>query len=143
MRCEYHTIFVVLVGVLTSQFLTIRLVKNRLCDKNFEYTMKSVWTKYYKDYACKNYDLWKHNNVSSMRKRLDNEKQNIISIFLMLSLMWIILLSFCLPHIWVGPILTVATSYMLIVLFISYVVYVLSIPKYEKLPETYIPYFHI
>ncbi len=143
MNCGHQTLFVIIVGAASSQYLVLQLVKNILCAKNLEYTLHSVWQLYYKEYACQNYDLWRQNNQTSMQKRLENEKQLIIWLLYLWNMLWIIMLCFCLPKVWAMPLLSVMTTYGLIVLITSYVVYHVAVPKLEKDPKTYIPYFHI
>lgn len=143
MYCDYQTLFIILVGTASSQYLVLQFIKNQLCLKNLEYTLQSVWKRYYKDYSCKNYDLWKQNNTDTMKKRLENEKRRIIMIMYLWNIMWIILLCFCLPRIWALPLLSVMTTYGLFVLLVSYIVFYIMTPKLENKPDTYIPYYHI
>lgn len=143
MNCDYQTLFIIVVGAASSQYLTLQLAKNRLCIKNFETTLQTLWKRYYKEYACQNYGLWKQNNAANIKKRLENEQQTIVLLFYLWSVFWIIMLCFCLPRFWAMPLLSVITAYSLIVLAVSYAVYRIITPKLERKPETYIPYFHI
>lgn len=143
MYCDYQTLFIILVGTASSQYLVLQFIKNQICLKNLDYTLQTVWKRYYKDYSCQNYDLWKQNNTESMKKRLQNEQQRVIMMLYMWNIMWIILLCFCLPRIWALPMLSVMTTYGMIVLFVSYIVAYIMTPKMENKPDTYIPYYHI
>lgn len=143
MNCDHQTLFIILVGTVSSQYLVLQFVKNRLCIKNLEYTLHTVWKLYYKDYACQNYDLWKQNNSTSMKKRLENEQQTLVLLFYLWNLLWVVMLCFCLPRVWALPFLSVMTTYGLIVLIVSYIVYYITTPKLESKPDTYVPYFHI
>jgi len=143
MNCNYQTFFIIMVGSASSQYFVLQLIKNQLCIKNLEHTLKSMWQRYYKDYACKNYDLWKQNNMSSMKKRLEEEQRNLVLLFYMWNMLWVIMLCFCLPRFWALPLLAVMTTYSVIVLSVSYVVYCIFYSKLENNPDTYIPNFYI
>lgn len=143
MNCNYQTLFIILVGAISSQYLVLQFTKNQLCRKNLENTLQAVWKRYYKEYACQNYDLWKQNNAASMKRRLDNEKQILVMLFYLWNMLWVIMLCFCLPRFWALSLLMVMTTYGLIVLTVSFMVYYWLVPKLERHPDTYVPYFHI
>jgi len=143
MNCDYQTFFIIMVGSISSQYFVLQFAKNQLCIKNFEYTLKSIWQRYYKDYACKNYDLWKQNNMSSMKKRFEQEQNNLVLLFYLWNMLWVIMLCFCLPRFWAIPLLKVMTTYGIIVIIISYVVYYVYYPQLERNPDTYLPIFYI
>lgn len=143
MNCDYQTFFIILVGSISSQYFVLQLVKNQLCIKNLEYTLKSLWQRYYKDYSCKNYDLWKQNNMSSMKKRFEEEQKNLVLMFYLWNMLWVIMLCFCLPRFWALSLLAVMTTYSIIVLTVSYAVYYIFYPQLERNPDTYLPNFYI
>lgn len=142
MGCDYQTLFIVLVGTTTSQYLVWYFVRNQLCIKNFEQTLWNIWNKYYKDACCQNYDLWKQNSAPRIKKRLLDEQQNLVFLFYLWNMMWVIMLCFCLPRVWALPLLSVMTTYGFIVLTASYMVnYILTIRlerKKDLLPNFYI-----
>lgn len=142
MGCDYQTLFIVVVGTATSQYLVWYFVRNQLCIKHFEQTLWNIWNKYYKDACCQNYDLWKQNSASRIKKRLLEEQQNLVLLFYLWNLMWIIMLCFCLPRVWALSLLSVMTTYGFIVLTASYMVHYILTMKLERKKDT-LPNFYI
>lgn len=143
MRCDLQTFFIIVVGTATSQYLVWHYIKNRLCVKNLDFTMRTIWKKHYQHYACDNYDLWKHNSIDRIRKRLESDKQRLVLLFYMWNMMWVMLLLFCLPRIWAIPVLLVATTYWAIVLVVSFMTCYFLTDKLETDSKTYLPTFYI
>lgn len=143
MHCDYQTFFIIVVGSATSQYLVWHYLKNSLCIKNFDYTMRTIWKKYYQNYSCNNYDLWKQNSANRIMKRLESEKQRLVLLFYMWNMMWVILLLFCLPRIWAIPFVLVTSTYWIIVLVVSFLTYYFLSDKLETDNKTYLPSFYI
>lgn len=143
MRCDLQTFFIIVVGTTTSQYLVWHYLKNTLCIKNLDFTMRSIWKKHYQNYACDNYDLWKFNSMNRIQKRLEEEKKRLVLLFYLWNMMWVMLLLFCLPRIWAIPVLLVMTTYWIIVLVVSFLTYYFLTDKLEKDSQTYLPSFYI
>lgn len=139
MRCDSQTLFIVVVGVATSQFLVWQFTKVQLCLLYMDRTLREVWRRYYKDYSCSNYDLWHQNSSDRLRRRLEGEKKDLVWLFYMWSLLWVVMLCFCLPRVWALSVLSVITIYGLIVLSVSFMAYKVMRLHLETHPELCIP----
>lgn len=142
MHCDYQTFFIVLVGTTTSQYLVWQWVKNQLCLQYLDFTLQTIWQTYYQDVECQNYDLWKQNSVPRISKRLKAEQQNLVWLFYLWNIMWIILLCFCLPRVWALSLVSVTVTYGVIVLSVSFFMYRYFLSKLASQKQTYLPNFY-
>lgn len=145
MHCDAQTLFVVVIGIITSQYLVWHFVNNQSCIQNMEKTLYTIWKKYYKDSCCENYHLWKQNSASRIQKKLQAEQQNLILLFYLWNLMWVIMLCFCLPRIWALSLLSVMTTYGFMVITASYITYYMLMTNKEKnvSDDMFLPNFYI
>jgi hypothetical protein len=139
MHCDYQTLFIIVAGATTSQYLVWQFARIQACLRHFERTLREIWGRYYKDYSCANYDLWHQNSSARLRARLEGEKKDLVLLFYMWSFFWVIMLCFCLPRVWAIPVLSVITAYGTIVVSVSYIAYTLMTAHLEKHPEACLP----
>ena len=139
MRCDSQTLFIVLVGVATSQFLVWRFARVQLCLSHMDRTLRGVWIRYYKDYSCSNYDLWHQNSSDRLRLRLENEKKDLVWLFYMWSVLWVMMLCFCLPRVWALSVLSVIVIYGIIVVSVSFMAHRVMVYYLEQHPGLCIP----
>lgn len=139
MRCDFQTLFIVVVGVATSQLLVWRFACTQLCLAYFDRTLREVWRRYYKDYSCSNYDLWHQNTSARLRRRLEDEKKELVWLFYMWNLLWVVMLCFCLPRVWALPFLSVIMTYGIIVVSVSFMLFRVMTVYLEQHPELCVP----
>lgn len=143
MYCHYQILFIILIGTITCQYFVWHFTKNLCCLYNINYTLETIWNKYYKDVCCQNYDLWKQNSTDRIKKRLENEQQRLVLLFYLWNMMWVLMLCFCLPRIWAIPFLLILVIYGSIVLFCSYITHLILYPRLKTKQDTYLPNFYI
>lgn len=139
MRCDSQTLFIVVVGVATSQYFVWQFARMQACLTYFDRTLREVWRRYYKDYSCSNYDLWQQNSSERLRLRLEKDKKDLVWLFYLWNLMWVAMLCFCLPRVWALPVVSVLAIYGLIVVSVSFMAYRGMSVYLEVHPELCVP----